>query len=76
MYRVTPIFENENLVASEFTDGSGICRRWRKRGIKFNVYVYNIQPDIIIDYKTGDNLEQKMTMKKRRRGHPAPEKCL
>ena len=26
-----------------------------ERGIKFNVYVYNIQPDIIIDYKTGDN---------------------
>ena len=25
------------------------------KGIKFNVYVYNIQPDIIIDYKTGDN---------------------
>ena len=54
MYRVTPIFENENLVASgvqmeaESVEDGG-------KGIKFNVYVYNIQPDIIIDYKTGDN---------------------
>lgn len=54
MYRVTPIFENENLVASgvqmeaESVEDDG-------KGIKFNVYVYNIQPDIIIDYKTGDN---------------------
>ena len=23
--------------------------------IEFNVFVYNIQPDIIIDYKTGDS---------------------
>lgn len=44
----------ENLVASgvqmeaESVEDGG-------KGIKFNVYVYNIQPDIIIDYKTGDN---------------------
>ena len=23
------------------------------KGIKFNVYVYNVQPGVIIDYKTG-----------------------
>ena len=45
------------------------------KGIKFNVYVYNIQPDIIIDYKTGDNRAEDDD-EKRRRGHPAPEKCL
>lgn len=54
MYRVTPIFECENLLASGVKmealsvedDGEGIC---------FNVYVYNVQPDIIIDYATGES---------------------
>lgn len=54
MYRVTPVFEGDDLVASGVQmeaesvedNGSGIC---------FNVYVYNIQPDITIDYTTGYN---------------------
>ena len=56
MYRVTPVFEGEDLVASGVQmeaesvedDGKGVC---------FNVYVYNVQPDITIDYTTGDNWE-------------------
>ena len=56
MYRVTPVFEGEDLVASGVQmeaesvedGGAGIC---------FNVYVYNVQPDITIDYATGDNRE-------------------
>lgn len=52
LYRVTPIFEGENLVASGVQieaksvedNGEGIC---------FNVYVYNSQPGITIDYSTG-----------------------
>lgn len=54
LYRVTPIFENDNLLAkgveieaySVEDNGKGIC---------FNVFVYNIQPGIDIDYITGDN---------------------
>lgn len=54
LYRVTPIFEGENLVASGVQmeaysvedDGKGIC---------FNVYVYNVQPGIVIDYATGES---------------------
>lgn len=54
LYRVTPIFENDNLVASGVQieaksvedNGDGIC---------FNVYCYNVQPGIIIDYKTGES---------------------
>ena len=54
LYRVTPIFEGNNLVAngvqieaySVEDDGNGIC---------FNVYVYNVQPGIAIDYSTGDS---------------------
>lgn len=54
LYRVTPIFEEDNLVASGVQmeaksvedDGKGIC---------FNVYVYNVQPGIKIDYATGES---------------------
>lgn len=52
MYRVTPIFKDDNLVASgvhiqalSVEDGGS--------GISFNVYVYNCQPQIDIDYATG-----------------------
>lgn len=49
MYRVTPVFEGENLVASgvwmeaESVEDNG-------QGVSFNVYVYNVQPGIEIDY--------------------------
>ena len=56
LYRVTPIFEGLNLVASGVEmeaesvedGGTGIC---------FHVYVYNVQPGIDIDYRTGENKE-------------------
>lgn len=52
LYRVTPIFEGNNLLASGVQmeaysvedDGEGIC---------FNVFVYNVQPGVEIDYETG-----------------------
>lgn len=54
LYRVTPIFQGDNLVAhgvrmeaySVEDDGAGIC---------FDVFVYNVQPGIRIDYATGDS---------------------
>ncbi len=54
LYRVTPIFDGENLVArgvqmeawSVEDEGEGIC---------FNVYCYNNQPSIEIDYATGES---------------------
>lgn len=54
LYRVTPIFKEDELVArgvqmeawSIEDDGNGIC---------FNVYVYNSQPDVAIDYQTGES---------------------
>ncbi len=53
MYRVTPEFEGDNLLASGVTmeawsvedAGEGVC---------FYVFVYNIQPGVTIDYATGD----------------------
>ena len=57
MYRVTPIFIGENLVASGVLmegfsvedDGEEIC---------FCVYAYNVQPGVVIDYATGENWEE------------------
>ena len=54
MYRVTPIFDGDNLLASgvqieaESVEDNG-------EGILFNVYCYNVQPGVEIDYATGDS---------------------
>ncbi len=53
-YRVTPVFKNDNLVASGVQmeaysvedNGDGIC---------FNIYCFNVQPYIEIDYATGES---------------------
>ena len=53
LYRVTPVFKGNNLVASGVEmegysvedNGSGIC---------FNVFVYNVQPGVNINYITGE----------------------
>lgn len=54
VYRVTPIYEGDDLVASGVVmealsvedNGKGIC---------FSVYVYNVQPGVSIDYATGES---------------------
>ena len=54
LYRVTPVFEGNNLVATgvqmeaKSVEDNG-------EGIEFNVFVYNVQPGITIDYATGDS---------------------
>lgn len=52
LYRVTPIFEGENLVASGVNIEAKSVED-NGEGIYFNVYVYNVQPGIEIDYQTG-----------------------
>ena len=54
LYRVTPIFKGLELVArgvqmeaySVEDGGEGVC---------FNVYCYNVQPGVVIDYATGES---------------------
>lgn len=54
LYRCTPIFLDDNLICegvrlegwSVEDNGEGIC---------FNVFCYNVQPNITIDYATGQN---------------------
>ncbi len=54
LYRVTPIYQGDDLVASGIQlearsvedGGEGIC---------FHVYLYNVQPGVVIDYATGES---------------------
>ena len=54
LYRVTPVFNGTDLVASGVQmeawsvedGGEGIC---------FNIYAYNVQPGVVIDYATGES---------------------
>ena len=54
LYRVTPVFEGDDLVARGVqieawsVEDSG-------RGVSFNVFCFNVQPGIDIDYATGDS---------------------
>lgn len=52
LYRVTPIFEEDNLLASGVLMEAASVE---DDEIRFNVYVYNAQPDVNIDYATGNS---------------------
>ena len=54
LYRVTPVFTGNNLVADGVTM-EGYSIEDNGAGIKFHVYAYNVQPGIDIDYSTGEN---------------------
>lgn len=54
LYRVTPIFKEQNLLASG-VQMEAYSIEDQGQGIKFNVFVYNVQPDIKIDYTTGES---------------------
>ncbi len=54
LYRVTPIFYEDNLVASG-VQIEALSLEDNGKGIKFNVFVYNVQDGIEIDYKTGNS---------------------
>ena len=54
LYRVTPIFEDNNLLASGvLLEGYSI--EDEGEGISFCVYCYNVQLGIVIDYATGES---------------------
>lgn len=54
LYRVTPVFEGSNLVASG-VQMEALSMEDAGADICFNVYIYNVQPGIEIDYATGDS---------------------
>ena len=52
LYRVTPVFEGDNLVASGVLM-EGYSVEDSGEGITFCAYAYNVQPGVTIDYATG-----------------------
>jgi len=54
MYRVTPVFEGENLLASG-VEMEAYSVEDSGEGISYHVFVYNKQPGISIDYRTGES---------------------
>ncbi len=57
LYRVTPIFEGNNLLASG-VEMEAYSVEDSGKEVKFNVYCYNVQPGIVIDYATGESHEK------------------
>ena len=56
LYRVTPIYENNNLVASGI-QMEAMSVEDNGTGIKFNIYIYNVQDGVDINYETGESEE-------------------
>lgn len=54
IYRVTPIFSGNNLVC-DGVQMEAISVEDKGDGICFNVFAYNVQPGIMIDYATGES---------------------
>lgn len=54
LYRATPIFKDDNLLASG-VELEALSVEDNGVGIKFNVFIYNVQEGIEINYKTGDS---------------------
>lgn len=54
LYRVTPMFDGTNLLAKGVLM-EGLSVEDNGKGIKFNVFVYNVQDKIKIDYATGNS---------------------
>ena len=54
IYRVTPIFEGNNLLASG-VQMEAYSLEDNGKGVSFNVFCYNVQPGVTIDYTNGNS---------------------
>ena len=54
LYRVTPIYDGDNLIAKGI-QMEALSLEDNGDGIKFNIFIYNVQPQIEIDYKNGNS---------------------
>lgn len=54
LYRVTPVFKDDNLLASGIEMEAKSVED-NGEGIKFNIYIYNVEDGVIIDYTTGES---------------------
>ena len=55
LFRVTPIYDGENLVASGVLMEAYSVED-KGKGIEFCVYAYNVHPGVVINYFTGQNV--------------------
>ena len=73
LYRVRPIFKGSDLVArgvqmeAKSVEDNG-------KGISFNVYCYNVQPGIRINYKDGSSQAENKVQKNKNKKVKKPEK--
>lgn len=58
LYKVTPLYTGDNLVA---TGVQMEAQSVEDDGIQFNVFCYNVQPGVDIDYATGDSWQDDLT---------------
>ena len=54
MYRVTPVFQGDNLVASGVLMEAYSVED-KGKGLSFCVYCYNVQQGVFINYANGEN---------------------
>lgn len=54
LYRVTPVYEGNNLLATG-VKMEALSVEDNGKGIKFNVFVYNVQQGITINYSSGES---------------------
>lgn len=54
LYRVTPVFNEDNLLC-DGVQMEALSMEDNGKGVCFNVFCYNVQPGIEIDYKTGES---------------------
>lgn len=57
LYRVTPYFKGDELVARG-VEMEAYSVEDQGEGIEYHVFLYNVQPGIVIDYATGDSHER------------------
>ncbi len=57
LYRVTPFYKENELLARG-VEMEAISIEDEGKGIKFNIFVYNTEKGVIIDYKTGESKEE------------------
>ena len=54
MYRITPVFTGNNLLADGvILEAYSVEDNGDDDGISICVFIYNVQPDVVLDYKTG-----------------------
>lgn len=58
LYKATPLYAGDNLVA---TGVQMEAQSVEDDGIQFNVFCYNVQPGVSIDYTTGDSWQDDLT---------------